>query len=110
MDNNFNNFNEFTPAPAPASNGKGFSIAALILGIVGIIFAWFNIVIAIVALVCSILGIVFGVKGRNMSKIANGKASGLATAGLVLGIIGTCLAAIGTICAICVVACGTALL
>ncbi|MBQ9743643.1 MAG: hypothetical protein IJW19_00790 [Clostridia bacterium] len=109
MDNNFNNFNEFAPAPAPVSNGKGFSIAALILSIISIIIAWIGVYLPFVALLCGILAIVFGVKGRKMSKAANGKASGLATAGLVMGIIGTCLAAIGTLCALCVIlACAAA--
>lgn len=86
------------PYQQPASvPGKGFSIAALVTGIVGVVFCWtpgFNIVV----LVCSILGIIFGVKGRQMSLQATGKASGLATAGLVLGIIGASFAGIGVLC------------
>ena len=50
-------------------------------------------------LILAILGIVFGVKGR---KMAADNEKGLATAGLVLGIIGTAFAAIGVICVVCV--------
>lgn len=85
------------------NDGKGFSIAALVLGIVGIVGGWIPYV-GYVTLVCSILGIIFGAKGRKMSVAANGKASGLATAGLVLGIVGTALGALGVIC----VGCATA--
>lgn len=96
MENNENNFdmneekNEVTPeqapetpvapeAPAPeapkaaqaapaagADEGKGFSIAALVLGIAGIVGGWFP-VIQYFTLVCAILGIIFGVKGKKMS-------------------------------------------
>lgn len=90
---------------AYVSNGKGFSIAALILGIASMVLAWFTFV-NIAALVGAILGIVFACKGRKYSIAANGKASGLATAGLVLSIIGTVIAGIGfmtcTLCTLCV--------
>ncbi len=90
---------------AYVSNGKGFSIAALILGIASMVLAWFTFV-NIAALVGAILGIVFACKGRKCSVAANGKPSGLATAGLVLSIIGTVIAGIGfmtcTLCTLCV--------
>jgi hypothetical protein len=87
--------------PAPANDGKGQSIAALVLGILGIIGGWFPIVCYFTT-VCAILGIVFGVLGRKKSVAVHGKASGLATAGLVLGIVGTAIAALGILCtAIC---------
>ncbi len=129
MENNENNFdmneekNEVTPekasetpaapaAPAPetpkaaqaapaagADEGKGFSIAALVLGIVGIIGGWFP-VIQYFTLICAILGIIFGVKGKKMSAAVYGKPSGMATAGFVLGIIGVAFAVLGIICII----------
>lgn len=89
-----------TPAePVVADDGKKWSTAALVLGILGIIGGWFPIVCYFTA-VCAVLGIIFGVKGRKMSVAVNGKASGLATAGLVLGIIGTVFAAIGLVCTV----------
>ena len=82
-------------------DGKKLSVAALVLGILGIVGGWFPIVCYFTT-VCAILGVVFGVKGRKKSVAVNGKASGLATAGLVLGIIGVAFAALGLVCtAIC---------
>ncbi|MBR5714718.1 MAG: DUF4190 domain-containing protein, partial [Clostridia bacterium] len=87
------------------SNGssKGISIAALVCGIVGIVGAWFP-VICYFALIIAIVGIVLGAIGMKKAK-ENNEPTGLATAGLVLGIIGTALAVIGVIC---IVACTVA--
>ena len=81
--------------------GKNFSIAALVCGILGIVGAFIPYV-SYFSLVLGILGIVFGVKGRKMSEAGT---TGMATAGLVLGIIGTVLCGIGLICVAC--ACAT---
>lgn len=90
----------------PPDDGKGMSIAAMILGIVGIVsfFISFTIFAGPVGFVCAILGIIFGVKGRKKSTMAYGRPSGAATAGLVLGIIGVAFASIGLLCGICVCA------
>lgn len=85
------------------NNGQNFSIAALVLGILGIIGGFIPIVCYFTT-VCAILGIILGAKGRQMSVAANGTPSGLATAGLVLGIIGTAFAVLGLICTVCSVA------
>ena len=79
-------------------NAKNMSIAALICGILGIVGSFIPVV-QYFTLILAILGIVFGVKGRKMA-VDNEK--GLATAGLVLGIIGTAFAAVGVICVVCV--------
>lgn len=88
--------------PGSVSDGKGQSIAALVLGIIGVVFCWIpygNLIV----LVCAILGIVFGFKGRQASIAVHGKASGLATAGFVLGIIGASICGIGVLsCTVCV--------
>ena len=84
------------------NNGKGYSITGLVLGIVSAVIAWWGIYLSIVALVCGIVGIILAVKGKKMAKEA-GAPTGLATAGLVLSIIGTVLAGIGFIsCGLCV--------
>lgn len=88
-----------------ADDGKNWSIAALICGIAGIVLSYVPVVQYIVT-IAAILGIVFGVKGRKLSTFAYGKPSPLATAGLILGIIGTAFAALGIACSI---ACGAAL-
>lgn len=80
-------------------NGKGMSIAALICGILGIVGSFIPVV-CYVTLILSILGIIFGVKGQKIAK-ATGEGKGLATAGLVLGIVGTAFGAVGALCAVC---------
>ncbi len=100
--------NYYPPAnPYTARNpkdGRGLSIAALVLGICGVVFCWVG-VLNIIILVCGILGIVFGVIGRKKSIICYGKPSGMATAGLALGIIGTAICAIGVIACVACVGC-----
>ena len=76
--------------------GKKYSIAALVCGILGIVGSFIPIV-TYFTFILAILGIVFGVKGR---KLAEPGSTGLATAGFVLGIIGTAIGAIGVICAL----------
>ena len=85
----------------PTPNGKGMSIAALVCGILGII-GGFIPVVSYFTLVLAILGIVFGSKGMKIAK-ATGEGKGLATAGLVLGIIGTVFGGLGVLCAICAI-------
>ena len=81
--------------------GTGFSVAALVLGILSIILAWFYL-INISALVFGVVGIVLAVIGRKKS-VAVGASTGMGTAGLVTSIIGLSIAAIGFIsCTICV--------
>lgn len=106
MDNqNFNNDQQSGGNTlAPVNSGKGMSVAALVLGILGIVGAWIPVVCWFTG-VLAILGLVFGAIGRKKSVKATGKASGLATAGFVLGIIGTSFAVIGIICTVACVAC-----
>lgn len=86
------------------NNGKGLSIAGLVLGIVATVLAWFYMV-NIIALVCGVVGIILAVKGKKATPA--GAPTGIATAGLVLSIIGTVLAGIGFFtCTVCV-ACTT---
>jgi hypothetical protein len=74
------------------------AVAALVCGIIGIVAGWLPGV-NYFALVLAILGIVFGAVAR---KSAAPDKMGMATAGLVLGIIGTVCAGIGVIaCTIC---------
>ncbi|GHU34218.1 hypothetical protein FACS1894105_00600 [Clostridia bacterium] len=84
----------YPPPPDPAS---GTAIAALICGILGIIGGFIPIV-QYFTLVLAIVGTVLGVKAR---KSAGPNSRGIATAGLVLGIIGLAFSAIGVICAVC---------
>ncbi len=94
--------NESGLPPVPKKNpGIGFSIAALVLGVMSLIFAWFYLV-NIVAIIFGIVGIVLAAIGRKKS-IEAGMPSGLGTAGLVTSIIGLAVGAIGFIsCTLCV--------
>ncbi len=96
MDENNNQYDQ--QSPETVDDGKGMSIAALVLGILGIIGAWIPVV-KYFTLVCAVLGIIFGVKARQKAAAA-GVPTGLATAGFVLGIIGTACEVIGIICTI----------
>ena len=80
------NATEFKP-----QDKKGISIAALVLGITSMV-GWF--ISAGIVLVCGILAIIFGVFGR---KNGPGAGKGMATAGLVLGIIAIALYALLTL-------------
>jgi hypothetical protein len=72
--------------------GNGKATAALVLGIVSIVFCWTSVF----DVVPVVLAIVFGILGRNEAKRgATGR--GLATAGLVCGVIGAILAVVVSI-------------
>lgn len=89
------------------NNGKSLSIAALVLGIIACVLAWFYM-INIAALICGVIGIVCAVKGKKLA-VAAAAPTGIATAGLVLSIIGLCLGAIGFLsCTLCVMCAGSA--
>lgn len=77
---------------------NGMAVAALICGILGIIGSFIPVVMYFTA-VLAVLGIIFGVKGKKIAR-ENNTGMGLATAGLVLGIIGTIFAASGILCAL----------
>lgn len=75
---------------------NGMASAALVCGILGIIGSFLPVV-KYFTTVLAILGIIFGVKGKKIAKETN-VGTGLATAGLVLGIIGTICSASSVIC------------
>lgn len=89
-----------------APQGKGKAIAAMVLGIVAIIIAWFPFV-SIASIILSIIGLVLAVGFRK----ANPKGSpggNMATAGLVLCVIALVLSIIGLVaCTICAGAVGS---
>ena len=90
--------------------GKNQSIAGLILGIVGIVFAFGPISawLCVIALPVAIVGLVLSVVGGKKLK-AEGQPAGIATAGLVVGIVAVVFAAISFFtCGICVIFFATA--
>ena len=88
--------NQTAPARTPSN---GLSVAALVCGLIGIIGSFIPVV-KYFTLVLAVLGIVFGVLGKKKAAQAGSTNTGLATAGLVLGIIGTAFSAVGVICAL----------
>jgi hypothetical protein len=83
--------------------GKGMAISSLVLGIIATVFGFFGYY-AFIGIILGIVGIVLGaIGGKKMKSV--GASSGMATAGLVLSIIGTILSSILFIaCAICIAA------
>jgi hypothetical protein len=79
----------YTPQPysyaqSPAVvTGNGQAVASLILGITCILFSWWGVF----TLAQVVLAIVFGASGRKRAA-RTGQGGGMATAGLVLGIVG----------------------
>ncbi len=73
--------------------GKKQAMAGFIVSIVGLVLGFFGTWFSIIALPTSIVGLVLAVIGGKKLKADNQK-SGLATAGLVIGIIAVALSAI----------------
>ncbi|HXU71058.1 MAG TPA: DUF4190 domain-containing protein [Polyangia bacterium] len=83
------------------------AVAALVLGIVGTLFSlnWLTVWVGGPA---AIVAIVLGILARKQN-VAAGRPTGMATAGLVLGIVGTTIAVlIFAVCASCAAAVGAA--
>ncbi len=91
---------------------KGKAIAGLVLSIVAIVFGFLGTWFSVIALPMAIVGLVLSAMAGKQLKASN-QPAGIATAGLVLGIIATVLTAIFFftcgICTICVAAGGDAL-
>ena len=73
--------------------GKGSAIAGFVLSIVGVVFGFLNGIFSILGLPVSIVGLVLSVVGGK-KLAANGQPKGIATAGLVIGIIAVVITAI----------------
>lgn len=103
MENNNQNSNQnFSPnnnqAPNQIPQNNNMPVAALICGLLALVFwfiplRYFNFI----NLLFSILAIVFGAKGR---QTASPNQTGMATAGMVLGIIGVVLYLVSIVCII----------
>lgn len=98
MDNNFNQ-TPMQPMQPPVDPGKGKALAALILGIVSCVFCW----VSVGAVIPLVLGVIGSIMASQYKKIGDGTNKSMATAGLVLSIIGIVLSAIFLVCSICTV-------
>jgi len=76
-------------------NKTTLTIAALVLGIVGIVF---DFIYTIVGIILGIIGIVIAVQARKKEGV-----SGMSTAGLVCSIVAVALGGIMYLCAICAI-------
>ncbi|AFA49733.1 DUF4190 domain-containing protein [Acetobacterium woodii] len=84
------------------------AIASLVLGIVSLVFIWFNY-FSFIGIVCAIIGLIFAIQIRKAAELEGFKPNGMATAGLVLNIIGLALCSVVLIaCVACVGILGTA--
>lgn len=83
--NNNNNNVSQNNTPASASKTEPLAIAAMVLGIVGVVLCWNWAGIA-----CAIIGLVLGISGKNKIDRSEGTLSGrgMAKAGIILSIIG----------------------
>ena len=92
----------FEPKPSDP-NSDNLAIASLVLGIIGVISAFFtsSIVGGIIGFVASVLAIILGSNSRK--KCAQDK-QGMATAGLVLGCVGIFFVLVGVLCLACLCA------
>jgi len=66
----------------------GYAIASMVLGIVGLVFGFIP-GLGVIGLICGVVAIILGVVGKNAIDRSNGELNGrgMATAGIVLGII-----------------------
>lgn len=103
MENNNQNSNQnFSPnnnqAPNQVPQNNNMPVAALICGLLALVF-WFIPLryFSFINLLFSILAIVFGAKGR---QTASPNQTGMATAGMVLGIIGLVMYLVSIVCII----------
>lgn len=71
----------------PAQPNNGLAVASLVLGVVGLVFAFIPIV-GVIAWPCVILGIIFGGIGMSKANETPGSPKGMAVAGLTCSLVG----------------------
>ncbi|AWW26830.1 hypothetical protein ACIZ62_02785 [Acetobacterium carbinolicum] len=82
--------------------------ASLVLGIVSLVSIWFSY-FTIIGIICAIIGLIFAIQIRKAGELEGFTPNGMATAGLILNIIGLALCALVLIaCVACVGLLGTA--
>ena len=81
-------------APPVAQAANGFAVTALVCGIIGAVFGLIPLTFFI-AWILGIIAVVFGALGRRRARLQAAGRKGMATAGLVLGIIALALGVVG---------------
>lgn len=88
---------------------KGKAIASMVLGIVSLVFFWAGM-FSLAALVCGVIAVILGAQARKGAQNMGMKPNGMATAGLIMGLIGAIVSLIGFIsCVACLSLSGSAL-
>jgi hypothetical protein len=75
------------PQPAPVKQGNGFGVTALVLGIIGVVFAVIPVVNVFTGIPLGVLAIIFGIIALVVAGKRGGKGKGTGGTGLVLGIL-----------------------
>ena len=79
-----------------AKAGLTLGIVSLVCGVLSMFLpGWIGLAVSVAALPCAIVGLVLSAKAGKAQK------SGVAKAGLVVGIVATCLAGVGFACTLC---------
>jgi hypothetical protein len=73
--------------PAPAQQGNGFGVTALVLGIIGLILGVIPVINIFTGLPLGILAIIFGIVALVKAKSRGGKGKGTGMTGLILGVL-----------------------
>jgi uncharacterized membrane protein HdeD (DUF308 family) len=74
--------------PAPAKRGNGFAVAALVLGLIGlIIFSWIPGISFFTAIPLGVLAVIFGIIAVVKSKSRAGKGKAMGITGAILGVL-----------------------
>ena len=79
----------YHPHPQHQQQGNGMAVAAMVLGIVGLVLFW----VPFLGLICALLGAILGFTGLSKANKLGGKGKGMAIAGIVTGIVGTLIGA-----------------
>ncbi|MBQ3928801.1 MAG: hypothetical protein II711_01745 [Clostridia bacterium] len=106
--------NQFNQQPNGQEPGKQSAIISLCCGVGSLVLPWLFsgmsqdngtlvLIIDVIAIVAAILGIVFAAKARKANMAVGMKAGGMATAGLVCGIIALVLDVLAIACVACVI-------
>jgi len=74
---------QYPNQPQPAQ-GNGMAVAALVLGILGLVFSF----AMGIGFIFALMGLIFGIVGMKKANRIGGKGKGMAVTGLITGIIG----------------------
>lgn len=83
--------------PAPTLPASGMAVTSMVLGILALLSLCVGHISAVIGLPSSILAVIFGIIARGKVRRLEAGGGGMATAGLICGIVYLCLLAVGVI-------------